>query len=71
MSERLEPINYLTEAIPGISIYRARELARRPGFFPQGLIVRIGRKVYVNPKKVAEFIEAGGKALPGGWRRQA
>lgn len=69
MADQLEPVSYLTKVIPGMSKWRAQELARRPDFFPQGLIVRIGRKVYVNPRKVAEFIDAGGKALTGGWKR--
>ena len=33
--------------------------------------VRLGRKVKFSEKAINEFIENGGKALPGGWRREA
>ena len=49
-----------------VSYSRAAELART-GMLP---VVRLGRSVRVHPQKLAEFIERGGQALPGGWRRQ-
>ena len=33
--------------------------------------VRIGRLVKFNPVVLRAFVEAGGCALPGGWRREA
>jgi hypothetical protein len=33
--------------------------------------VRLGRQVRIDPEALAAFIETGGKALPGGWRREA
>jgi len=45
---------------------RAYELVRR-GTLPG---VRIGRQVRVHPQALEEWLRAGGKALPGGWRRE-
>lgn len=41
------------------------------GTLPPGVAVRIGRKLFINEEKFAEFIAAGGAALPGGWKREA
>ncbi len=40
----------------------------RSGILP---CVKIGRQVRVHPDRLREFIEAGGAALPGGWRKEA
>lgn len=45
---------------------RAAELARE-GVIP---VVRLGRQVRVDPDQLTEFISSGGKALPGGWRKE-
>jgi excisionase family DNA binding protein len=47
--------------------HRVRELAR------QNLIphVRIGRQLRFESGQLRVWIEAGGQALPGGWRRAA
>jgi excisionase family DNA binding protein len=45
---------------------RAAELAR-DGIIP---VVRLGRQVRVDPDQLTEFISGGGRALPGGWRRE-
>jgi hypothetical protein len=66
--QKLEPLTYLLQIFP-ISRWQAEDLARRD-FFPEGVIVRLGRRVLVNPEKLSEFIAGGGKALPGGWRRR-
>ncbi len=42
-------------------------MAAREGIIPS---VRLGRKVKFSEKAINEFIENGGKALPGGWRRE-
>ena len=46
---------------------RAYELART-GLIPA---VRIGRQLRVDATRLQAWIEAGGEALPGGWKRQA
>jgi excisionase family DNA binding protein len=32
--------------------------------------VRIGRRVRFRPQDIERFMDAGGKALPGGWREE-
>lgn len=49
---------------------RAYQLARED-FFPIGVFVRIGRRLFVNEEKYQKFVDAGGSALPGGWKREA
>ncbi|BDG59924.1 helix-turn-helix domain-containing protein [Caldinitratiruptor microaerophilus] len=51
----------------GLRVERVYELAR------QSLIphVRVGRSVRFDRLAVERWIEAGGQALPGGWRRGA
>jgi len=49
-----------------ISVQRGYELART-GILP---VVRLGRQLRVSEEQLREFIENGGKPLPGGWRRQ-
>jgi len=46
---------------------RCADLARR-GLIP---VVRLGRHYRIDPCKLREFIDSGGRALPGGWRREA
>lgn len=31
--------------------------------------VRVGRRVYFDLSRIEEWVQAGGQALPGGWRR--
>lgn len=45
-------------------VYRAA----REGIIPS---VRLGRKVKFSEEAINEFIRSGGKALPGGWKREA
>ncbi len=50
-----------------IKYERAAELARRkilPHF-------RLGRQIRVSRAALQAFVERGGQALPGGWRREA
>jgi hypothetical protein len=54
----------------GISVGRFYDLVRN-GIFPPGVVVRLGRQILVHPGRLDRFIEGGGKALPGGWRREA
>lgn len=45
--------------------------AIRTGKIPAGVCVRLGRKLMINSARWQDFIEAGGAALAGGWRREA
>ncbi|MEP7366883.1 MAG: helix-turn-helix domain-containing protein [Acidobacteriota bacterium] len=54
----------------GVSHQRFYDLVRR-GILPPGVVVRLGRHVRVHPLRLEEFIESGGAALPGGWKRNA
>lgn len=46
---------------------RAYELARS-GALPT---VRLGRQYRVDPKRLQDWMDAGGHTLPGGWKREA
>lgn len=37
---------------------------------PPGVVVRVGRRMLFNVDKFREWVEAGGTALPGGWRHE-
>lgn len=50
-----------------IAYPRAADLARQ-GLLP---VVRLGRHIRVDPEALDAFIRNGGKALPGGWRRES
>lgn len=51
--------------MPVSSIY---EMARQNRI---GGVVRLGRRVRFDPVKFEAWLEAGGEALPGGWRHEA
>jgi excisionase family DNA binding protein len=50
----------------GITLSRGYELARLR-MIP---IVKLGRQVRVDPDALEQFIQTGGQALPGGWKKQ-
>jgi hypothetical protein len=59
--------------------YAARRLGVRPcrvwtlvreGILAAPVVVRLGRHIKINPTALESFIDAGGKSLPGGWRRE-
>ncbi|MEK7750427.1 MAG: helix-turn-helix domain-containing protein [Planctomycetota bacterium] len=56
-----------TAKVLRVSYNRVTTLARE-NLIPT---VRLGRQYRVDPDALSEFIRAGGKALPGGWRREA
>ncbi len=56
-----------TASILQIKYVRAAELARQ-NILP---VVRLGRQIRVAPDQLKAFISQGGKALPGGWKREA
>jgi excisionase family DNA binding protein len=66
MRKPLQTLRQTAEEL-GVTYERAAQLARE-GVLP---VVRLGRQYRVDPDRLAEFIAAGGRRLPGGWRRQA
>ena len=42
----------------------------RDGVLPPGVVVRVGRRLRVDLDALERFIDDGGRALPGGWRRE-
>jgi len=50
-----------------ITTQRARELVRTGAI----KCVRVGRQVRVSEDELRAYIEAGGRPLPGDWRRKA
>ncbi len=42
----------------------------RENIFPDGVVVRLGRRIRIDPERLEEFIAGGGQALPGGWRKE-
>jgi excisionase family DNA binding protein len=55
-----------TAKVLRVKYARAAELARE-GVLP---VVRLGRQIRVDPDQLSDFVSKGGKALPGGWKRQ-
>lgn len=50
----------------GVSLQRAYEMGRT-GLLP---IVRLGRQMRVEEGRLVTWVEGGGRALPGGWRKR-
>lgn len=50
----------------GVSLQRAYEMGRS-GLLP---VVRLGRQMRVEEGRLVAWVEGGGRALPGGWRRR-
>ncbi|MBM3763703.1 MAG: helix-turn-helix domain-containing protein [Acidobacteria bacterium] len=49
------------------SLYRAV----RENILPPGVAVRIGRRMLINTDKLQQWLDNGGQALPGGWKRES
>jgi len=65
--EKLLTVSQIAEIL-GVSRPRAYELLRLnlvPGK------VRIGRQIRIDPQRLARWIEDGGQALPGVWKKQS
>ena len=67
MRKQLARASEVREVFDLPSDARVCELARQ-GLLPG--VVRLGRRVRFDMDKISAFIEKGGEALPGGWRRQ-
>ena len=65
MNKSLLTLEQTAEAL-NVSYSRAGQLAREK-ILPT---VRLGRQYRVDPDQLAQFIASGGRALPGGWRRE-
>jgi len=50
-----------------VSRYRIYEMARL-GLLPG--VIRLGRQLRLDPRKLDAFFDEGGKTLPGGWRKE-
>lgn len=62
---RLRDARWAAEFL-GMAVPRVYERARQ-GIIPH---VRIGRRIMFDPVMVEEWLRNGGKALPGGWRKE-
>jgi hypothetical protein len=49
---------------------RAYQLVRAQ-IIPPGVVVRLGRRIFIDVNEWEKFKRSGGKSLPGGWRRDA
>lgn len=71
---RLKPLRYLCEVLPDTNYQRAARLVRE--ILPDGsdgrpaVVVRLGRQIFIHVDNLADFISAGGAALPGRWRKE-
>lgn len=52
----------------GVTPARFYELCRRK-VLPAGVVVRLGRRIRVDPEALERFIADGGRGLSGGWKR--
>lgn len=50
-----------------VSYFRVCQLTRE-NLLP---CVSLGRQKRIDPRKLQEFIDSGGRQLPGGWRKRA
>lgn len=66
MAEKLMNSNEVAKIL-FVSTERVYALARE-GILPA---CRLGRQLRFSPSKIQAFIDAGGQAFPGGWKRRA
>lgn len=52
-----------------VDVRRVRDLITNHTIPPE-CIVRLGRQIRLHPEKLRAWIDAGGAALPGGWKRE-
>ena len=68
-ANQLQPVSYACERLNE----RPQRIYRliREGVLPNGVIVRLGRHIRINPETLEQFILGGGQALPGGRRKNS
>lgn len=69
MQNKLQTLKWAAEML-NVSTARATAMARE-GILPPGVAVRLGRQWRIHPERLAAFIDSGGQALAGGWKREA
>jgi excisionase family DNA binding protein len=67
-AKALESMEYAARRL-NVSEQRAYQMARE-GILPEGVVVRLGRQIRVDPDELECFIKNGGQALPGGWKKE-
>ena len=68
--EPLQPVSHATARL-GLRNDHQTYCMIRENLLPAGVVVRLGRRVMLDPTQLESWIAAGGAALPGGWRRDA
>lgn len=66
MAKKLVGVKEIAEVLD-VSTQRVYEMARQ-NIIPH---VRLGRVVKFDPERIEQWIEAGGRSLRGGWKRDA
>lgn len=64
----LKSVRYAAQRL-NISEQRVYQLVRE-GVLPDGVVVRLGRQVRIDPDQLEDFIRKGGRALAGGWKKE-
>lgn len=68
MAATLKTIPQFVRDEPAIGSDQTGYTMARAGLLP---VVRIGRRLFIDIDQWEAFKAAGGRALPGGWRREA
>ncbi len=42
----------------------------RHGIIPAGVVIRLGKRIRFNEERLVDWLDAGGQAFPGGWKRE-
>ena len=65
-----------TQLVPAIQLFAEVGIDRGTGYrlirehvIPQGVAVKLGRRVYLHRQRFEEFLRAGGSGYVGGWKR--
>ena len=69
MAKQLQSISEAAEqyGLNSVQLYRLIS----SGIIPAGVAVRVGRRVFIHRNRFADWIESGGGAFEGGWRRES
>lgn len=67
---QLLTVTGFVRAEPAISSDQSAYRAIREGTLPPGVVVRLGRRIFIDWAAWLAFKSRGGRALPGGWRRE-